>query len=218
MNSFPRKTSLVSDEDLKNQVYSDLNEIEVNGNSENMQLKLQELAKVCLNAGNWDLSWEIIQKISDENARNLMIAQLIEEHLIPAHEYAKAKEYCKFLTPNHEITSLILIRLAIAENDLDLALQYVDQLPTPQSRNYAFCHIIEVYLRNNDKQRAIEVGKMMVENARAAADPELRCFLLRDVAKNFFLANGEKDIAREVIGYINDEQLRKRLLMNAECC
>jgi hypothetical protein len=217
MNPFLKKASVVNNEELSGQIKADLREAESITDSNLRMLKLKELAKVCMNARDLDLTWDVIQTISDENARNLMIAQLIEEYLIPSHEYAKAKEYSKYLVSDHEITTLILIRLALAEGHIEQAIQYVEQLPTPLSRNYAFCHIVEAYLQNNEKGKALEIGKMMIENARAISDPELRSFLLRDVAKNFFLANGEKELAIEVVNYIGDETLKQHLLMNIEC-
>ncbi len=217
MNLFSKKTSLVNSEELVEQVQSDLNAIKSITDSDVKTLKLKEIAKVCMDAHEWNLAWDVIKIISDEKVRNLMIANLIEEYLIPAHEYSKAKEFSKYLIADHEITTLVLIHLAIAEGDLEQACRDVEKLPTPQSRNYALCHIAEAYLMDDDKQKAIEVGKMMIENARVISDPALRSYLLRDVAKNLFLAIGEKELACEAANCIGEESLKKRLLMNIEC-
>ncbi len=217
MNPFPKKTSLVNSEELAQQVQVDLKALEFVSDWDEKIFKLKEIANACMESHEWDLSWSVIKNIPDENVRNLMIADLIEEHLIPAREYSKAKEFSKYLIADHEITTLILIRLAVVEGNLEKAFRYVEQLPTPQSRNYALNHIAEAYLMNDDKQKAIEIGKMMVENARAITDPTLRSYLLRDVSKNLFLANGEKELACEAANFIGDESLKKRLLMNIEC-
>lgn len=217
MNPFSKKTSLISKEELAETVRLDLMALKSATDSENKVLQLKEIAKACMLAKDWNLSWEVINDISDENVRNLMLADMIEEYLIPAGEYSKAKEFSKFLLFNHEITPLILIRLAIAEDNQEEAIRYVEQLPTPQSKNYALCHITESYLMEHDKLKAIEIGKIMMENVRAISDPILQSYSLRDIAKNLFLANGEKELAREVAEYIIDESIKKRLLTNIEC-
>jgi len=174
--------------------------------------KLKHIAEASVTLKEWDIAYKAIAGIADQDARNALIAELIEEFLLPSNEISRAKELVKYLTPQPETTPILLIRIALAERNTEQALQFVDQLPTPQSRNFAFWHIVEAYRLDNEKEKAIEVGDRMLENARTIYNNEQRSFALRDVAKNLFLAHGDKERARKAAHLIPDEALRINLL------
>lgn len=164
----------------------------------------------------WDLALQAILSIPDERKRNLMLADLIEEHLLPHHELKRAKESVKYLTPQPETKQLVLVQIALADDQKDHALQLAEQLPTPQSRNYALWHIAEAYLMDNQREKAIEIGERMVENAKTISNHEHRSYSLRDIIKNLYLENGAIDKAKQVLALITEEPIKKKLMTQIE--
>lgn len=214
--SLSESISIVKSEDVVEQVKRDLKEVNSIADPLKKTNRYKEIAKACMNAKQWDLALNVIKFISDDKTRNLMIADLVEEYLLPAREYEKVKNCIKFLIPEYESTTLVLIRFSLVEGNREEALRWVDELPTPQSRNYALCHIAESYLVDNEKDGAIEIGKMMIENARLISDPEQQNFALRDISKNVFLAMGEKELARKAAEHISNEELKSKTLRNID--
>jgi len=114
--------------------------------------RLIEIARHFASMQQWDLAIETFQLVSNEKERNLLIADLIEGFLLPAHEIALAKKFAKYLTPVMEIESFVWIRIALADNDTEQAQKIAERLPTPLSRNFAYLHIMETYLANKEKK------------------------------------------------------------------
>ena len=180
--------------------------------------KLQDIFTVCLSAKEWDLAMEAVKYIQDDKVRNFLIARLIEEHLIPAHQIKLAEEYSRFMVPQSESAILIQIRLSLLENDREEALGLVNQLPTPISRNYALWRIAESFIFQGNFQKVFEIGKLMIENARLLTDSEQQSYELRDIAKNLFLAYGHIELANEAAKHISDPAIKTRVLQIIQCC
>jgi hypothetical protein len=176
------------------------------------QKKLIEVAKACLTVNEWDLAMEALKSISIESERTKLIADLIEEFLIPAHEIDRAKKFVKFLTPQHEMTSLLLFHLSLVEKDQERALKFANELPTPQSRNFALTHLAQFYLQENDREHALKIGDLMLENARTIHDSIQQSYAIRDVIKNLFLACGDKLRAKKAVEFILEDQIKNKLM------
>lgn len=195
-------------EDLK----KELKDIIISGNKEAKLEALRKIANAFASQKQWDQAKQAIESISSEKERNLLIADLIEEHLIPAKELEQAKKFAKLLTPVPEIQPLVLVRLALVENNGEQALHIAQNLSSPLSRHYALLHIVEYFLQNKEKDKAYEASQLMFENARTIYDPKIRSFILREIAIELFLANGEKDKAREVANLIPNETVKTQVL------
>lgn len=196
------------DQELK----EELKEIKSWKTREPKESRLIEIAKHFASAQEWNLACEAFQLISNEKERNLLIADLIEGFLLPAHEITLAKKFAKYLTPVLEIESFVWIRIALADNDTEEALRIAEHLPSPLSRNFAFLHIMESYLANKEKNKANELRKLMIENIRTIYDNKTRCYILRELALNLFLPNNEKERAKEMAILIPDEIIRTQVL------
>lgn len=159
----------------------------------------------------WNLSMDAIKSVPLEADRNFLIAELIEEYLIPKGQLEFAHKCAKFLTPGQETTTLIEIRLALLENKPGGALELVHDLPTPISRNYALYHIVQYYLDQHDVENAMKTGDAMVENSRTIVNTVLQSQALRNVVKNLFLAHGNISSAEKVTGFIPDKAIRSQL-------
>lgn len=174
--------------------------------------RLIEIARYFASMQQWDLAIEAFQLVSNEKERNLLIADLIEGFLLPAHEIAVAKKFAKYLTPVIEIESFIWIRIALADNDTEQAQKIAERLPSPLSRNFAYLHIMESYLANKENYKASELIKLIKENIRTIYDNKSRSYILRELALNLFLPSHEKEQAKEMAILIPDETLRTQVL------
>ncbi|WP_068468801.1 hypothetical protein [Candidatus Protochlamydia phocaeensis] len=181
-----------------------------NKNAQSEQLK--ELVKSCAAKRQWHLVTEAIEVLEDEKERNLLIADLIEDTLLNNKEIDQAKKFAKYLMPQSEIQPLVMIRIALAENNQAQALHIADSLPSPLSRNFALWHIAEFYLSNKDKNKAYEIGNKMLDNVRTIYDARTRSYVLREIAIELFLAKQDKERAREVANLIPNEEIKKQLL------
>lgn len=190
----------------------ELKEIKAWKTKESKDTRLMEMARHFAAAKQWDMAIESFQLISDEKARNLLIADLIEGFLLPEHDIDTAKKVAKFLTPVLEIESFVWIRIALADQDTEQALKIAERLPSPLSRNFAYLHIMESYLSNKEKNKATALRKIMIENIRTIYDNKSRSYILRELALNLFLPNNEKEFAKEFAVLIPDEEIKKQVL------
>lgn len=197
-----------TDQELK----ETLKEIKSWKSKEPKNSQLVEMTRQFASRQQWDLAIEAFQLISNEKERNLLIADLIEGFLLPAHEIALAKKFAKYLTPVVEIESFIWIRIALADNDTDQAQKIAERLPSPLSRNFAYMHIMESYLANKEKAKANELMKLIIENIRTIYDIKSRSHILRELALNLFAPNKEKEKAQEMAMLIPDETIRTQVL------
>lgn len=197
-----------TNQDLK----EELKEIKSWKSKEPKNSRLIEITRHFATAQQWDLALETLQLISNEKERNLLIADLIEGCLLPAHEIALAKKFAKYLTPVIEIEPFVWIRIALADHDTEQAQKIAERLPSPLSRNFAFMHIMESYLANKEKNKANELRKLMIENIRTIYDNRSRCYILRELALNLFLPNNEKEQAKEMAMLIPDETIKTLVL------
>ncbi len=174
--------------------------------------RLGEIARQFALDKQWDPALETLELVSNEKERNLLIADIIEGFLLPAHEIALAKKFAKYLTPVVEIESFIWIKIALADNDTEQAQKIAEHLPSPLSRNFAFLHIMESYLANKEKSKADRLHKLMIENIKTIYDNKCRSYILRELALNLFLPNHEKERAIETAMLIPDETIRTQVL------
>lgn len=174
--------------------------------------RLIEVARNFASLQQWDLAIETFELISNEKERNLLITDLIEGYLLPAKEITLAKKFAKYLTPVHEIESLVWIRIALAEDNTMEALKIAEHLPSPILRNFAYLHIMESYLISKDKNKVNELRKLMLENIRTIYDNRSRCYILRDLVLNLFLPYKEKEQAKEIANLIPDDTIRTQVL------
>lgn len=194
------------------QIEIKLNQIKANKDKQAQVEQLKEVVKSCASQKQWNLVMEAIELVEDDRERNLLIADLIEDNLLNNKEIDQAKKFAKYLMPQSEIQPLILIRIALAENNREQALQIAENLPSPLSRNFAFWHIVEFYLSNNDKNKAYEISNKMLENLKTVYDPKTRSYLLREIAIELFLTNKDKQRAKEVAKLVPDQEIRNQLL------
>lgn len=204
--------SKVATKDTTQQLRDELQDIKSHHTEKSKTTRLKEIAKGAAEQKQWDLAMDSFQCIADEKERNLCIADIIEEHLLPLRDVAQAKKFAKFLTPTPELQTLLLIRIALAEGNGVDARQLAEKLPSPLSRNYAYQHIIEAYLTNKEKAKADEFSKAILDNARTIYDAKTRSFVLRDIAINLYLASHEVDKAKEAANLIPDETIRNKVL------
>lgn len=175
-------------------------------------LRLVELARNFAINKQMDQALEAMQLVTDEKERNLLIADLIEVYLLPAHDISLAKKFAKYLTPVPETLSLVSLRIALADNDTEDAQKIAQKLPSPLSRNYAYLHIMESFLANKEKKKVSDLLKLMIENVKTIYEFKTRCYVLRELAINLFLANNEKEQAKEIAMLIPDETIRNQVL------
>lgn len=194
------------------QVEKKLKQIKENKDKQAQCMQLKEIVKSCASQHQWNLVTEAIELLEDEKERNILIADLIEDHLLTAKEIDQAKKFAKYLIPQSEIHPLVLIRIALAEKNGKQALQIAENLPSPLSRNFAFWHILEFYLSHNEQDKINEISNKMLENTRTIYDPQTRSCLLREIAIELFLAKKDKQRAKEVAKLIPNEEIRKQLL------
>jgi hypothetical protein len=181
-------------------------------NIDEKEEKLIDITHGFFHLHEWTLAMDVIKSIPKESDRDFLIAELIEEYLIPNNQFDYARECVKFLTPEHEATILIQIRLALLEDKPQKALEFANELPTPVSRNYALFHIVQYYLLQNDVENAMKIGNFIVDNSRTIVNPLLQSQSLRNVAKNLFLAHGNVVVARKVAELIPDGTIKTQLL------
>jgi hypothetical protein len=197
-----------TDQELKNE----LKEIKSWKSKEPKDNRLAEIARHFASVKQWDSALEALQFVSNERERNLLIADLIEGFLLPAHEIDLAKKFAKYLTPVQEIEALVWIRIALADNDTEQAQKIAEHLPSPLSRNFAFLHIMESYLTNQETNKVNALRKQMLENIKTIYDNKSRCYILRELALNLFLANNQKEAAKEIAMLIPDEAIKAQVL------
>lgn len=197
-----------TDQELK----EELKEIKAWKSKEPKVSHVIEIAKHFAAEKQWDTVLDAIQLVSDEKERNLLIADLIEGHLLPSHDIAQAKKLAKYLTPVVEIEPFVWIRIALAEKDTEQAQKIAERLPSPLSRNFAYLHIMESYLANKEKNKASELRKVIIENIRTIYDNKSRSYILRELALNLFLPHNEKEQANEMARLIPDETIRDQVL------
>jgi hypothetical protein len=171
-----------------------------------------EIARQFASMHQWDLAIEALELVSNEKERNLLIADLIEGLLLPAHEIALAKKFAKYLTPVIEIEPFIWIRIALADKDTEQAQKIAERLPSPLSRNFAYLHIMESYLANKEKNKASDLIKLIIENIRTIYDIKSRSYILRELALNLFVPYNEKERAKEMAMLIPDETIKMQVL------
>lgn len=195
-----------------NKLKEELKEIRFWKSKEPKDSRVVEIAKHFASMQQWDLAMEAVQLVSDEKERNLLIADLIEGHLLPANENAQAKKFAKFLTPVIEIEPFVWLRIALAENDTAQALKIAERLPSPLSRNFAYLHIMETYFAKKEKNKVDALSKLILENVRTIYDTKSRSYVLRELALNLFLPNNEKNRAKEMAILIPDATIRTLVL------
>lgn len=196
------------DQELKDE----LKEIKSWRSKEPKDKRVAEIARHFASMQQWDQVLEAFQLISNEKERNLLIADLIEGFLLPAHEIDLAKKFAKYLTSVTEIESFVWIRIALADNDTEQAQKIAERLPSPLSRNFAYLHIMESYLANKEKNKVSELIKLIIENIRTIYDSKSRSYILRELALNLFVPNNEKERAKEMAMLIPDETIRTQVL------
>lgn len=194
------------------QLKKELAEIKAGKQREANDSKLIEIAKFFASKQQWALAIESIQFIVNKNERNLLIVDLIENYLLPADEIDQAKKFAKYLTPEPEIVPLVQIRIALMENNRELAKEIAERLPSSLSRNYAFVHLAEHYLSKNEKNKLNEIAKLLFENARTIYDFKSRSYILREIALNLFLAYHDKEHAKEAAALIPNETIRTQVI------
>lgn len=197
-----------TDQELK----KELDEIKSWKRKEPKDSRVIEIARHFASMKQWDQAMDAFQLVSNEKERNLLIADLIEGFLLPAHEIAVAKKFAKYLTPVIEIESFVWIRIALADKDTEQAQKIAERLPSPLSRNFAYLHIMETYLANKEKDKARELTNLIIENIRTIYDNKSRSYILRELALNLFLPNNEKEQAKEMAILIPDETIRTQVL------
>lgn len=205
-------TKIASKGFTEQEFQEELKEIKSWKSKEPKDNRLIEIAKHFAAQKHWDQAIEAFQLISNEKERNLLIADLIEGYLLPAHEIDWAKKIAKYLTPVNEIESFVWIRIALADNDVGQAQKIAERLPSPLSRNFAFMHIMESYLANKEKNKARELRKIMIENIRTIYDNMSRSYILRELALNLFMPYHEQEQAKEMAMLIPDETIRTQVL------
>ena len=196
------------DQELK----EELKEIKAWKSKEPKDNRLAEIARHFASIQQWDQVIDAFQLVSNEKERNLLIADLIEGFLLPAHEIDLAKKFAKYLTPVIEIESFVWIRIALADNDTEQAQKIAERLPSPLSRNFAYLHIMESYLSHKEKNKARELMNLIIENIRTIYDNKSRSYILRELALNLFVPNNEKELATEIAILIPDETIRTQVL------
>lgn len=197
-----------TDQELK----EELKEIKSWKSREPRDARVIEIARHFASMQQWDMAIEAFQLVSNEKERNLLIADLIEGFLLPAHEITLAKKFAKYLTPVMEIESLVWIRIALADNDTEQAQKIAERLPSPLSRNFAFLHIMETYLANKERNKMNELTKIIIENIKTIYDNKSRSYILRELALNLFVPNNEPERAKEIATLIPDETIRAQVL------
>lgn len=197
-----------TDQELK----EELKEIKSWKSKEPKDNRVVEIARHFASTKQWDQVIEAIQLVANEKERNLLIADLIEGFLLPAHEIDLAKKFAKYLTPVIEIESFVWIRIALADHDTAQAQKIAERLPSPLSRNFAYLHIMESYLANKEKNKVNELVKLIIENIRTIYDNKSRSYILRELALNLFVPNNEKERAKEMAMLIPDETIRTQVL------
>lgn len=205
-------TKIAQKESTEQQFNEELKEIKSWKSKEPKDKRLAEIARHFASKKQWEQAIETFQLVSNEKERNLLIADLIEGFLLPAHEIDLAKRFAKYLTPVIEIESLVWIRIALADNDTEQARKIAERLPSPLSRNFAYLHIMESYLANKEKNKANELIKIIIENIRTIYDNKSRSYILRELALNLFAPNNEKERAKEMAILIPDETIRTQVL------
>ena len=194
------------------QLKEELQEIKSSKNRESKSSRLKEIAKSFASNKQWDLTLETFQLVENERDRDILIADLVEEFLLPSQEITQAKRFAKYIVQEQEVQPLILIRIALAENDREQAQKIAKNITSPLARNFAFLHIIESYLFNNQKDKAQEVCKLILENARTIYDSKVRSYILREIAVDLYFANHEKVLAKEAALLIPDETIKTQVL------
>lgn len=197
-----------TDQELK----EELKEIKSWKSKEPKNNRVAEIARHFGSTQQWNQVMEAVQLVSNERDRNLLIADLIEGFLLPAHEIDLAKKFAKYLTPVVELESFVWLRIALADNDTEQAQKIAERLPSPLSRNFAYLHIMESYLANKEKRKANELIKIMVENIKTIYDMKSRSYILRELTLNLFVPNNEKELAKEMAMLIPDETIRTQVL------
>lgn len=205
-------SKIISKEPSIDQLKEELKEIKSSNRKDTKAIRLKEIAKSFAFKQQWDLALEALQLIGNEKERNFLIADLIEDFLLPANEIDQAKKFAKYLTPEPEIQPLVLIRIALAENDREQARQIAEHLPSPLSRNFAYVHILESYLASKEKGKVQEMSKLILENARTIYDFKSRSYILRGIAIDLYLPNHEKELAKEAVMLIPNETIRNQVL------
>lgn len=209
---FSMSTKTTQKEFTVPELQEELKEIKSWKSKEPKNSRVIEIARHFAAVRQWDMAMEALQLISNEKERNLLIADLVEGFLLPAHEIALAKKFAKYLTPINEIESFIWIKIALADNDTEQAMKIAGHLPSPISRNFAFIHIMESYFANKVKNKENELRQLMIENIRTIYDNKIRSYILRDLALNLFLPNNEKGPAIEMANLIPDELIQLQVL------
>jgi hypothetical protein len=196
------------------QLSNELEELKTSKSKTTKNKRLKEMTKEFATHKKWDLCMECFQLVTDEKERNMLIADLIEEYLLPAKDIAKAKKFAKYLVQEEEqeIRSLVLLRIALTENNWDEAEKCAESLMTPLSRNFAYIHLIEAYLTNKKKDKAKAAHKRILENARTIYDAKIRAYVLRDIAIDLYFANHENTFAKEAAELISDPATRELVL------
>lgn len=197
-----------TDQELK----EELKEIKSWKSKEPKDSRVIEITRHFASMKQWDQAIEALQLVSNEKERNLLIADLIEGFLLPAHEIDLAKKFAKYLTPVIEIESFVWLRIALADNDTEQAQKIAERLPSPLSRNFAYLHIMESYLAHKEKNKVNELIKLIIENIRTIYDNKSRSYILRELALNLFLPNNEKERAKEMALLIPDETIKTQVL------
>lgn len=205
-------TKIAQKESTDQELKEELKEVKSWKSKEPKNDRLREIAKHFATTQQWDQALDALQLISNEKERNLLIADIIEGYLLPAHEISLAKKFAKFLTPMIEIEPLIWIRIALADKDAEQAQKIAEHLTSPFSRNFAFLHIMETYLANKEKNKAKELSKLIVDNIRTVYDNKTRSYMLREFALNLFMPNNEKEQAKEMAMLIPDETIKAQVL------
>lgn len=205
-------TKTAQKEFTEQELKEELKEIKSWKSKEPKDSRVIEITRHFASIQQWDLAIEAFQLVSNEKERNLLIADLIEGFLLPAHEIALAKKFAKYLTPVIEIESFIWIRIALADNDTEQALKIAERLPSPLSRNFAYLHIMESYLANKEQYKASELRKLIIENIKTIYDNKSRSYILRELALNLFMPNNEKEQAREMAMLIPDDTIKTQVL------
>jgi hypothetical protein len=209
--------SISTKQDTVNQeVAKKLKQIKENKDKQTQFAQLKEIVKSSASNNQWNLVMEAIEILEDERERNLLIADLIEDHLLKTNEIEQAKKFAKYIIPQSEIHPLVLIRIALAEKDGKHALKIAESLSSPLSRNFAFWHILEFFNANNDEEKVNEISNKMLENIRTIYDPKTRSSILREIAIEHFLAKNDIQRAKEVVNLIPNEEMRKQLLTKIE--
>jgi hypothetical protein len=202
----------VVQEESAEQLVKELQEIKSGKSIEGKSGRLREIARSFGSHQKWDEALDTFQLITDVKVRDGVIADIIEEFLLPAKKFDLAKKFCHYVVQDQEIKPLLNLRIALAENNGSEAEKIVHSLMSPIAKNFAFMQVIEFYFISQKKDKVKQFCKSILENSRNIYDTKVRSYILREIAISLCFANHEKELAMEAANLIPDETIKSQVL------